>query len=99
MRFEKWLLIAALVFMLAMAAALITRTALRGTPYEVEKMVVGRDRMVGMVSSAVPYRLKTRRNPFVEKTETGVIDVKMDLPDAPVLEMAPPPVFWNRQGL
>ena len=69
MKIEKWLLTAAVLYMVAMATALIMRTALVECEYDVQKMFVGRGVLVAASSTRVPYRLKTKRSPFREKTE------------------------------
>lgn len=82
-----------------MAALIITHTAMATREYNLENMSIPREDLLQGSGTAETYRLRMRKDPFSEETESEKVEITIGLPPLRRIDLDPPPFLWNKEDL
>jgi len=99
MNFEKLILIASILCVCGMVAVFIMHTALASQKYDIETMNIQKKEILQGSGVAETYRLRKNKNPFKEETSSIKVEIRIDPPPAPEVDIDSPPFLWNKEGL
>ncbi|MFH1707497.1 MAG: hypothetical protein ABIF71_06230 [Planctomycetota bacterium] len=97
MNMEKGFLVVAVLFVAVMASFMLMRRGRTEREFAVDRAFVPRTMVTEPSAGLEAYRLKGSFDPFQERSASRTAGVKIGLPDAPAMEIAPPPAFLKKE--